>query len=122
MDDFRHISECLDSELMSRVRDFCGGGGDRIGQPRAAVDVAFGNGGEIAALPDAMFDGDQPRVREENAPSRSPMHGRRPAMVVIDGGRAGLTHAATGRPALPARLRLVADRGERVHQWTLASG
>lgn len=85
-------------------------------------------------------NGDRPKSGEEDRLGRSPMRGRRRAIgekdgatspastrtldfrgfVVTDGGRAGRTHAATGRPALPARLRLVMD-GEGVHSAASAN-
>jgi hypothetical protein len=123
MDDFRGIGD-LAVGLMQRISsgdfplwsdEIDGGEGDRIGQPRAAIREEFSD------LP----HGEKEAETRLSAPARVPrvkITSRGGGLVVIDGG-AARTHAAERtkpRPAAP--LSIVTIGGERVHQWTLASG
>lgn len=94
--------------------------GELVGRLVADLGIEISErdfGTEAGARQSCEFeDGDRPKSGEEDRPSRSPMpRGGNPAMrfEVVEGGRAGRTHAATtGRPAPPARLRLVMSESE----------
>jgi hypothetical protein len=108
--DFRQLGKCLDSETSDRLREI----GERYRSAQPCPVQSLESENIAGVVEEAAEPGDGPAavVRAGGV--------ARGGLMVINGGRAGRTHAATGRPALPARLHLVM-MSESEHHSTLAN-